>query len=146
MSPAVFYGSSAQCLITYAGWCSIINNRPTNTNRVWAKFYPFVGTIGEAENIIPGARLKLVVYPNPMTSEARINYALLRSSSVDLVVYNASGQFVRKLVSEPSKAPGSYSVCWDGRNDQGRRVPAGVYFYRLKAGSFTDTKKLVVVR
>ena len=85
-------------------------------------------------------------YPNPMTSEARIDYALPKASSVDLTVYNISGQAVRRLVSESSKAPGRYSVRWDGRNESGHRVPCGVYFYRLKAGSFTETKKMVVVR
>jgi hypothetical protein len=85
-------------------------------------------------------------YPNPMTSEARFAYALPKASSVDLTVYNISGQVVRCLVSEPSKAPGRYSVRWDGRNDQGHRVPGGVYFYRLNAGNFSETRKLIVVR
>jgi photosystem II stability/assembly factor-like uncharacterized protein len=85
-------------------------------------------------------------YPNPMTSEARIAYALPKASSVDLTVYNVSGQVVNRLVSEASKAPGRYSIRWDGRDDRGYRVPAGVYFYRLQAGSFSETKKLVVVR
>jgi len=85
-------------------------------------------------------------YPNPMTSEARIDYALPKASSVDLTVYNVSGQVVKRLVNELSKAPGRYSSRWDGRKENGHRVPGGVYFYRLKAGSFTETKKLVVVR
>jgi flagellar hook assembly protein FlgD len=81
-----------------------------------------------------------------MTSEARIDFALPKASAVDLSVYNISGQVVKRLVSEASKAPGRYSICWDGRNDQGYKVPGGVYFYRLKAGGFAETKKLVVVR
>jgi photosystem II stability/assembly factor-like uncharacterized protein len=85
-------------------------------------------------------------YPNPMTSEAKIAYALPKPSSVDLTVYNISGQVVRRLLSEPSKSPGRYSVRWDGRNGLGQRVPAGVYFYRLNAGSFSETRKLVVIR
>ena len=85
-------------------------------------------------------------YPNPMTSDVRIAYALPKASWVDLTVYNLSGQVVRRLVSEPSKAPGRYTVRWDGRNEIGHRVPAGVYFYRLKAEGFAETKKLVVVR
>jgi photosystem II stability/assembly factor-like uncharacterized protein len=85
-------------------------------------------------------------YPNPMTSEGRIDYALPKASSVDLTVYNISGQVVRRLVSEPSKAPGRYSVRWDGRNKNGHRVPGGVYFYRLNAGNFSETRKFIVVR
>ena len=85
-------------------------------------------------------------YPNPMTSEARIAYALPKASAVDLSVYNISGQVVKRLVSEASKAPGRYSTRWDGKNDQGYRVPGGVYFYRLNAGNFSETRKLIVVR
>ncbi len=65
---------------------------------------------------------------------------------VGQTVYNISGQVVKHLVSEPSKAPGRYSVRWDGRNDQDFRVPAGVYFYRLKAGDFVQSKKMTLLK
>ncbi len=100
----------------------------------------------ERDEPVRRQEFKIAVSPNPMTSEVRIAYALPKASPVDLTVYNISGQVVRRLASESSKAPGRYSIRWDGKNDQGHRVPAGVYFYRLNAGSFSETRKLVAVR
>jgi flagellar hook assembly protein FlgD len=56
-----------------------------------------------------------------------------------------AGQMVRTLVDAKEDA-GYKSVTWDGRNDRGSHVGPGVYLYRMKAGSFTTTKKMVVVR
>jgi len=80
-----------------------------------------------------------------MVSETRIDYALPVASTVELTVYNISGQVIRRLIDK-SQIPGRYSVCWDGRDDKGFYVPDGVYFYRLNAGAFTETRKLVVVK
>jgi hypothetical protein len=84
-------------------------------------------------------------YPNPMVGGAMIKYALPRDVAVSLKVYNISGQLVKTLVSGTEKA-GYKQVSWEGRSEQGHRVSAGVYFYRMQAGEFTATKKLVVVR
>jgi hypothetical protein len=84
-------------------------------------------------------------YPNPMVGGAMIKYALPRDVAVSLKVYNVSGQLVKTLVSGTEKA-GYKQVSWEGRSEQGHRVSAGVYFYRMQAGDFTATKKLVVVR
>ncbi|MFQ6092079.1 MAG: FlgD immunoglobulin-like domain containing protein, partial [bacterium] len=64
---------------------------------------------------------------------------------VILKIYNILGQEVRTLVDEV-KEPGYYTVTWDGRNERGDEVPSGVYFYRMTAGDFTDTKRMVVMK
>jgi hypothetical protein len=84
-------------------------------------------------------------YPNPMTSFATIRYQLPKDAGVSLKVYNLAGQLVKTLVSGPEKA-GYKGVAWDGRSERGKKVGAGVYFYRLLAGEFTATRKMVVVR
>jgi len=56
-----------------------------------------------------------------------------------------SGALVRTLVNEP-KPGGSYSLEWDGRDDRGTTVGSGVYFYRLSAGSFSDVRKMTLVK
>lgn len=84
-------------------------------------------------------------YPNPSTGALRIDYALPRESRVRLNVYNVSGQLVRLLKNETEKA-GTYQVSWDGKDMQGKRVASGVYLYRMEAGAFAKTMKLVVVR
>jgi hypothetical protein len=83
--------------------------------------------------------------PNPSAGRVGISYDLPVEVQVSLKVYNLSGQLVRTLVSGKEK-PGYKHVSWNGRSDGGTRVASGVYFYRMETGSYTATKKLVVVR
>ncbi|MCZ6819789.1 MAG: gliding motility-associated C-terminal domain-containing protein [Calditrichaeota bacterium] len=89
-------------------------------------------------------------YPNPFNPETVIEYQLLGyASSVRLRIYNVTGQEVRTLVNQ-EKQIGSYRVRWDGRDDGGKVVPAGVYFYRLEVSGaagegrkdFIQTRKM----
>jgi len=62
-----------------------------------------------------------------------------------LAIYNILGEKVKILVDE-EKLPGQYQVTWDGKNDSGREVSSGVYFYKLKVGDLSQSKKLVLIR
>lgn len=84
-------------------------------------------------------------YPNPMRDNAAIRYQLPVESRVSLKLYNVLGQVIRELASGKQKA-GYYNAVWDGKDASGRLVSSGVYFYRLDAGGFTKTNKLVMVR
>jgi hypothetical protein len=83
--------------------------------------------------------------PNPFANRAKISYALSARGHTVLDVYDACGQLVRTLVDE-EQAAGHHLIEWDGRDSAGNPVPTGIYFYRLRAGDFTDMKKMVVVR
>ncbi|MBI4726668.1 T9SS type A sorting domain-containing protein [candidate division TA06 bacterium] len=83
--------------------------------------------------------------PNPCKQFTMINYQLAKSGQVSLKVYNTLGQVVKTLVNE-SQNPGPYSVKWDGRDETGRQVSAGIYFYRIVSGEFSSVKKMVVLR
>jgi len=83
--------------------------------------------------------------PNPFGGNTVIKYALPKDVDVELTIYNIAGQKVRTLVNGHEQA-GYRTVKWDGRDDAGRRVAPGVYFYKLKAGKFEATKKLTLVR
>lgn len=83
--------------------------------------------------------------PNPARGTTEIRYLLPTSALVKIRVYNVAGQVVRTLV-DSKKDAGCKSVTWDGRNDGGSWVGPGVYLYRMEAGSFTATKKMVVIR
>ncbi|MBI4727542.1 T9SS type A sorting domain-containing protein, partial [candidate division TA06 bacterium] len=74
-----------------------------------------------------------------------INYQLTKSGQVSLKIYNALGQLVKTLVNE-AKPAGAYRVEWDGKDGGGLKVSSGVYIYRLQAGDFIDTKKMVVIK
>jgi flagellar hook assembly protein FlgD len=70
---------------------------------------------------------------------------LPQSVHVKLVIYDVLGHEIRRLVDERQTA-GHHQIAWDSQNGFGSRVPSGVYFYRMKAGEFEVTRKLMVVR
>jgi hypothetical protein len=84
-------------------------------------------------------------YPNPFNPETVIKFNLPQESAVTLRIYNVLGQVVNTVVDEVLPT-GSYSVKWDGKNDQGSDVASGVYFYRIKAGTFESTQKMTLLR
>jgi len=79
-------------------------------------------------------------YPNPFNPSTKINYFVSQSSLVMLKVYDMLGKEISTLVNE-EKPIGNYEVYFDGSN-----LSSGVYFYRMQAGSFIDTKKFVLIR
>ena len=83
-------------------------------------------------------------YPNPFNPGTRIEYRLSQAGEVKLVIFNIQGQQVRSLVAgfEPA---GFHSVQWNGQDDLGRRVASGLYFYRLQAGGFVKTQKMLLI-
>ncbi len=83
-------------------------------------------------------------YPNPFNPETSIRYDLPAATQVTIQLYNLTGQLVRTLVSG-ELAAGVHVVRWDGRDDHGQRVAAGVYFYSLKTEAFQQRKKMVLL-
>ena len=84
-------------------------------------------------------------YPNPFNSGTLIRYALPEAQDVKLSLYNLAGQQVATLVKSP-RAAGTYTIHWDGRDDDNRVLASGVYLYRLQAGTQVETRKLVLLR
>lgn len=86
-------------------------------------------------------------YPNPFNPSTTIFYSIPDGESIStkLEIYNIRGQLVSTLVSGV-KAPGYYQVMWDGTDRNGMRVTSGVYFYRLTAGDFMQTRKMVILK
>ncbi len=84
-------------------------------------------------------------YPNPFNPTTKIKYSIAQAASVQLVVYNVAGQRIRSLVNE-TKPAGTYTEIWDGKNDGGRSVATGIYFYRFMAGGYSEVKKMILLR
>jgi len=84
-------------------------------------------------------------YPNPFNPETKIVYHVAEAGHVSIGIYNIVGQKVRTLVSTEQQA-NSYTVQWDGKNDSGLQVPTGMYFYRLRATGFTQSKRMLLLR
>ena len=84
--------------------------------------------------------------PNPVTKMTEIRFDVPRpGADVKLKIYDVRGREVCTLLSD-RRAPGYYSQAWDGTNTQGARVAPGVYFCRMEAGEFRDTRKLVLLK
>ncbi|MCK4329060.1 PQQ-binding-like beta-propeller repeat protein [candidate division WOR-3 bacterium] len=84
-------------------------------------------------------------HPNPFSSETAIRYALPISTEAKLVIYDVSGRVVKVLVDSEIDA-GYYKAIWDGRDEGGKEVTSSIYFYRIQAGNYTSTKKLILMR
>jgi hypothetical protein len=84
-------------------------------------------------------------YPNPFNPSTTIKYQIANEANVSLDVYNLQGQKIRTLVAKEQKA-GYYSVVWDGRNEAGQTVSSGLYLYRVQAGSFVATHKMLLIK
>ncbi len=84
-------------------------------------------------------------YPNPFNPTTQIRYELPKSGRAVLSIYNALGQEVRRLVEREQPA-GYHLATWNGRDQQGKPVPSGVYHYRLQAGDFVSTKRMILAK
>ena len=84
-------------------------------------------------------------YPNPFNPNTTIAFSLPEKSRATLTIYNILGHSVARLVDDVM-SPGAYTVQWDGRNHDGLAAASGVYFYRLSAGPFTATRRMVLLR
>jgi len=81
-------------------------------------------------------------YPNPFNPTTTIDFSLNKTTEVRILIYNINGELVRDLVSGTYSA-GAYRIVWDGRNEEGLQVASGIYIYRMKAGSFIQTNKMI---
>jgi len=86
-------------------------------------------------------------YPNPFNPTTVIQYSIPEGQEgiVSLSIYDLHGRIVNKLVDE-EQAPGIHQVNWNGKDNNGIGVASGVYIYRLQAGDYTSTRKMVLVR
>ncbi len=83
--------------------------------------------------------------PNPFTPYTMIGFSTRRETPVMLAVYNIQGRLIRTLLSD-TVGPGEHSTSWDGKDELGVDVAAGVYMCRLVVGEFEDTRKMILIR
>jgi hypothetical protein len=114
-------------------------------NHVYA-FDPYTSTdvIEETDKLNPSGFILLQNYPNPFNAATTISYELAEPSAVVLTIYNNLGQEVRMLVNE-YQAAGEWSVTWDGTNSDNQPASSGIYFYELKAGGETESRRMILL-
>jgi len=84
-------------------------------------------------------------YPNPFNPSTTIDYAVKEAGEVSLIIYDMLGREVNVLVNDYLQ-PNKYSIVWNGLNMDGQQVASGVYYYKMIADSFVDTKKMLFVK
>jgi hypothetical protein len=124
--------------------------RGKDAANVWGNATPLVVVVnGSAADVADGltpARFALHANaPNPFGPLTTIRFDLPRPSPVRLAVFDIAGRKVRTLVDETLPA-GSRSVIWDGRDGTGNPAASGIYFYRFEAGSYSETKKMTLLK
>jgi photosystem II stability/assembly factor-like uncharacterized protein len=121
--------------------------------------YLFAGTFGggvfrtmdpityavEHENGVPGSFSLSQNYPNPFNPTTTIRYTVSRDSYVSLKMFDLLGQRVATLVDGRQMA-GQHAARWDGSNDFGQKVASGVYFYRMIAGTLTESRRMLLLK
>ena len=111
---------------------------------------PAIAGAPNAPAQVPKVTAFLPNYPNPFNPETWIPYQLAKPSDVTLTIYNMKGNIVRQLALG-HKPAGLYqsrtrAAYWDGRNGLGEKVATGVYFCTFKAGDFTATRKMLILK
>ncbi len=142
----VTFNSAGLAAGVYVGELRIMNNSATPEVVVPCTLTVITGT---EEAVKPPSAPRVYALsqnsPNPVSGSTVIAYQLPAKNDISLNIYDATGRMVTSLVNG-SFEPGFYETVWDGRDSLDREVPIGVYFYRLRAGNFVASKKLVVLR
>jgi flagellar hook assembly protein FlgD len=112
--------------------------------RIWGKFLPPVG-IEEARSQRLEAGYGLQIHPNPFRRQTQVKLAVAQGATdVGLSIYDVSGRIVKRfnhLTVQPFN-----QVIWDGSDETGRELPAGVYFCRLEGSDYSFTEKIVKLK
>ena len=120
-----------------AGWD--IDWNPDNRPVVW-------GHVSEDDIIEPALMTALLGnFPNPFNPTTSIKYQVSGITHVEINVYNVRGQRVRNLLND-HREPGHHSVVWDGRDDDGIQLSSGVYFVRMIADEYIETRRMMLMK
>jgi len=121
-----------------------VENGKLVIRNLMVKDYPIIMSSASAVDIAtdrsPFTFVLLQNYPNPFNTQTTITYELKENAQVSLKIYNIFGQLVETVVND-YKTAGYHSVLWNASN-----VSSGLYFYRIEAGEYTETKKCLILK
>lgn len=84
-------------------------------------------------------------YPNPFNPSTTLEFIIPKESAVSLVIFSVNGEKIKELANSVYSI-GKHKLSWDGTNDLGVAVPSGVYLYRIEAGTYSETKTMVLLK
>jgi hypothetical protein len=128
---------------TYTYYVTVIYNlgesEPSNEVEV------FITSVNDGLIDVPNRTELYGNYPNPFNPSTKITFAIKERDKVQIEVYNVLGQKVKTLVND-EKEPGLHSVVWYGKDDSGRNVASGIYFYRMSTSDYHRTDKMIFLK
>ncbi|MCK4654783.1 MAG: T9SS type A sorting domain-containing protein [Candidatus Cloacimonetes bacterium] len=105
--------------------------------------YEYNTALDENELIKP--EYSLSNYPNPFNPGTKIVFNFPEEGNVKLEIFNIKGEKVKTLM-DCYMSPGRSEMIWNGKDDNGKTVSSGIYFYKLKAGKYEKTKKMILLK
>ena len=106
----------------------------------------YYNSLGEiSSGIFPKKHKLFQNYPNPFNQKTIISYNLSNKQFVEISIFDIIGRNVKTLINEMQN-PGTRTVKWDGKDNFGNDVATGMYFYSIKAGTFRDDKKMILIK
>ena len=126
---------------------AITNLGPNDLANLNFQNYIYVSNtiLGSNYENMPNQYLLHQNYPNPFNPITTLRYNVPEKILVRISIFDISGNLIKMLVNEV-KSAGFYSTRWDAINDKGQPISAGVYFYKIQAGNFVDTKKMILLK
>ena len=124
----------------------VVSTHPTAEEKAFNGSSYSRTSISGSPGLIPEQFALMQNYPNPFNPITTIRYNVADDSPVTMVVYNIMGQEVIRLMNNDIHAPGKYSIVWNGLNQRGETVGAGMYLIRMVSGGFSDTRKMVLLK
>ena len=103
-------------------------------------------SVEDFEKIFSSIPVKLMQnYPNPFNPETTIEFELSKPGKTEVAIYNIKGQKVKTLIDEKLES-GMHSLIWFGKDDRGKKVASGIYFYQVEVNKETKVKKMLLVK
>ncbi|MCK4652892.1 MAG: carboxypeptidase regulatory-like domain-containing protein [Candidatus Cloacimonetes bacterium] len=138
---------------TYTTNILIYNNSANSPVEIPVTLHTLTVGVENPTPQVPGVFALNQNYPNPFNPTTTISFSVAQnamsgsdgSQFVNLEIYNIKGQKVKTLIDDVLP-PGNHSIVWDGKNDNNENVSSGIYFYRITASDFKDTKKCVMLK
>jgi hypothetical protein len=128
----------------YLAVCHGFAGPPYSSERIYGILNP---PVGSAEYVMSDSRNVLLrCYPIPMRRTGIVEFALDCAGDVTLDVYDVTGRRVKQFSRFKIQDSGYRKITWDGTDQNGRKLPSGVYFVRLEAGEYQETKKVLLIR
>jgi hypothetical protein len=106
---------------------------------------PPIVSVDDESNSAPDSYSLQQNYPNPFNPSTTIRYSIVNPDNVSIKIYDILGREIKTLVNEV-KTAGTYSSIWNGDNNFGNKVSSGICLYRIEAGLFVETKKMILLK